>query len=433
MNEMQIIYRFYLPLTIWIASLLFLTHMRKKTFFWLRILMCYLCLVMVHYVFSQALTGVVRDVASFTCMLLVTIPALKLCYSITWSDCIFCSVAGYSIQHIASLIANIFINCICYYYPPLLGHSAFYFCSRLFTTCLIYACAFAIFGNRMRVGQDMSLKKLPALLLLTAVTLVEIILSSFTYDQANKYMLNMYYFSSMFTNTACSIAFLVIQFSLLNNRSLEYELDVLQQLRQKEQIQYRFSKEIIDTVNRKCHDMRHQIHTIGRSAKIDPTALEEMEGTIRIYDALYQTGNKALDIILAEKILLCQDNNIEIHCMADGEKLGFMSDTDIYSLFGNLLDNAIHAIQPLEPELRTIGLSVVCHGTLLSINSHNRYSGEVIFEDGVPVTASTDIMNRGFGVKSITMIVEKYGGTVSFQAKDGIFNLNILFPLDGDS
>ena len=27
------------------------------------------------------------------------------------------------------------------------------------------------------------------------------------------------------------------------------------------------------------------------------------------------------------------------------------------------------------------------------------------------------------------MIVEKYGGSISFDAKDHVFNLNILFPL----
>lgn len=279
----------------------------------------------------------------------------------------------------------------------------------------------------------MNIRKLPVLLLLSGVTFVEIVLSSFTYAQADSVTLDVSYFSSMFTNIICSIAFLVIQFSLLNTRTLEYDLDILRQLWQKEQNQYQLSKDITDAVNRKCHDMRHQIRSIGRNAQIDPSALEEMEDSIRIYDTLYQTGNKALDIILAEKVLQCQDTGISIQCMADGEKLNFMRDTDIYSLFGNLLENAIHAVQTLEPQQQTIGLTVVCHGELLSINSHNRYSGDVIFENGIPVTASTDVMNRGFGVKSISTIVEKYGGTICFQAKDGIFNLDILFHLNPES
>ena len=31
----------------------------------------------------------------------------------------------------------------------------------------------------------------------------------------------------------------------------------------------------------------------------------------------------------------------------------------------------------------------------------------------------------------MVMVVDKYGGTASFQARDGVFNLNMLFSLSG--
>ena len=49
-------------------------------------------------------------------------------------------------------------------------------------------------------------------------------------------------------------------------------------------------------------------------------------------------------------------------------------------------------------------------------------------QDGFPVTRD-DPSRHGFGTKSMAAIVNKYGGTVSFQARNGIFNLNMLFPL----
>ena len=87
----------------------------------------------------------------------------------------------------------------------------------------------------------------------------------------------------------------------------------------------------------------------------------------------------------------------------------------------------------MDPEQRTVSLTVKQHGAFLSVNSHNRYEGHVKMEKGIPVTASTDTANRGFGVKSIIAITEKYGGTYSFQAKDGLFNLNILIPIKESS
>ena len=67
--------------------------------------------------------------------------------------------------------------------------------------------------------------------------------------------------------------------------------------------QYEISKQTIDLINVKCHDMKHQIRAISRQAAIDPAALEEMESVISIYGTIVKTGSQALDIILAEKNL----------------------------------------------------------------------------------------------------------------------------------
>ena len=55
------------------------------------------------------------------------------------------------------------------------------------------------------------------------------------------------------------------------------------------------------------------------------------------------TGNHALDVILTEKSLICKQKEIKLTCMADGKQLAFMQTTDLYSIFGNLLNNSIEA------------------------------------------------------------------------------------------
>ncbi len=67
--------------------------------------------------------------------------------------------------------------------------------------------------------------------------------------------------------------------------------------------------------------------------------------------------------------------------------------------------------------------------SLLSINSHNYYAGNLQTENGVPITRNADDHYHGFGIKSMMLIVKKYGGTISFDAKNQIFNLNVLFPI----
>ena len=51
----------------------------------------------------------------------------------------------------------------------------------------------------------------------------------------------------------------------------------------------------------------------------------------------------------------------------------------------------------------------------------------------MPQTTSSNKSIHGFGIKSMMLIVQKYGGTISFQAENGIFNVNILFNLPEQS
>lgn len=374
----------------------------------------------------------------FLAFFALTIPAAKLCFDTGWRGCVFCTVAGYSVQHLASVCYDIVLT-ICGFsgttqvYSSTAAHfdpipTAIFF----EVYALVYWGLYQIFGRRLKKDEEVTIQRPSLLVLVALVVLVEIVLNALvTYHKYENLDL-VYYLSASLTNVICSLSVLVILFSLLLQKSLENELEVVYQMWRQEQKQYEISKQTIDLINVKCHDMKHQIRAISRQTSIDPAALEEMESVISIYGTIVKTGNQALDIILAEKNLYCQKNGVTISCIADGAKLSFMADSDIYSLFGNLLDNAIRSVVALEPDKRVISFSVRAEHALLSINSHNYYGGEIRMERGLPVSDLAKTGYHGFGVKSMVLIVEKYGGTISFHAKNQVFNLNILFPLDPD-
>ncbi|MDF2524679.1 MAG: hypothetical protein K0R31_2320, partial [Clostridiales bacterium] len=54
--------------------------------------------------------------------------------------------------------------------------------------------------------------------------------------------------------------------------------------------------------------------------------------------------------------------------------------------------------------------------------------GDLIFEDGLPVTTNKDKDYHGFGMKSIKYLVDKYNGELSIKLNGDIFNINIVFP-----
>ncbi|SFK99442.1 GHKL domain-containing protein [Lachnospiraceae bacterium KH1T2] len=218
------------------------------------------------------------------------------------------------------------------------------------------------------------------------------------------------------------------QLAQLNSRE---KLSRLENIMAMQHANYKISEETVALINRKYHDIKHQIAILrmeNRGENFD-ASLRRIENEIKSYEAQNKTGNEALDIILTAKSLLCQKDGIELTVVADGEALGFMDDLDLASLFGNALDNAIEgALEVQNEEERLIHVSVSRKKAFLVIRVENRYMGDIKFVNGMPVTKKKDKRYHGYGTQSIRSVVEKYGGSVNFDAKDEWFKLNILIP-----
>ena len=188
--------------------------------------------------------------------------------------------------------------------------------------------------------------------------------------------------------------------------------------------QQQLSRESMDIINRKCHDIKHQLRALMEmeDGVERRKYLEEIRGAMSIYDAVYQTGNAALDTVLREKALLCQEYEIKFSCMADGKALEFMDTLDVYALFGNALDNAVESVmREADKEKRLINMRITKQMQILYIHLDNYCREPVRFEDGLPVTSKKDRENHGFGLRSIRHIAEKYDGEVVLknQANSG--------------
>jgi len=419
-----------------IAETMFLFRLNKKSNYGVRFTLCTVFSFAFVYFFPILSYSALYSSFMFFTFFVLTILTTKVCYDINWRSCLFCTVAGYSMQHLASVLYDIVVTVgrfdgAAQMYSDTTAGNINPFTMLIFVEvyALVYWLIFTLLGRKIERNEDLAIKS-PSLLMLLALTvLVEIVLNAFVIYRKYENLDMTYYIAASITNVICSVSVLIIQFELLLRKALENELGIVYQMWRQEQKQFRITKETIDLINMKCHDMKHQIHIISKETAIDPETMRDIEETISIYDSIVKTGNQALDIIIAEKSLYCSSNNIFISYMVDGEKLNFMSDTDVYSLFGNLLDNAIQGVLNLEKDKRIIGITIKAEGKLLSINSHNYCDGEVQIVNGLPITSSADTDYHGFGAKSMLLIVEKYSGTISFEAKDRIFNLNILFPL----
>lgn len=268
------------------------------------------------------------------------------------------------------------------------------------------------------------------------VVVMMVVLVCLAFDLANKCFLTAYGLPTRIVVLYRAVHFatcmfvLWMEFELLYNKHLEQDVAVMQRVRSDEERQYQLSKDTIDAINVKCHDIRHQIrHLEEGGVAVEKGALEDLAQEVRIYDSKVKTGNDALDTILSEKRLLCEREGTRLTCIADGASLSGLSPADLYSLFGNLLDNAIEAVRRLDgAERRTISLVVSRRGDMAVIHEENYFDGDVRFEGGLPVSTKGDPLNHGFGTRSMSQIVERYGGSMSMRAQGDRFGVTIVLP-----
>lgn len=232
------------------------------------------------------------------------------------------------------------------------------------------------------------------------------------------------------------ITLLYLQSALFKKSSMRKELETIQLLWHQQKGQYQLSKETIELINHKCHDLKHQVQAIRavKDEKERETYLEKIEKAVQIYSAIVRTGNEILDTILTEKSLICENSGIHINCVADGSLLAFMNPVDLYTLFGNALDNAIEAVRKLESkEKRVIDIMLYERQSFLMLQIVNPMCGEVKFEDGLPLTTKAKNGYHGYGMKSMLHTIQKYEGHLTTEVKNGCFYFNVMLPLERDS
>ena len=104
--------------------------------------------------------------------------------------------------------------------------------------------------------------------------------------------------------------------------------------------------------------------------------------------------------------------------------------TDICTVIGNALDNAIESVLMVEnSEKRMIHLSLTQKNDFIFIQIRNYCEKEPVWKGKELLTTKKNKKNHGYGIKSIRYSIEKYGGNVTTAYKDNWFELCILIPM----
>ena len=224
------------------------------------------------------------------------------------------------------------------------------------------------------------------------------------------------------------VLILILRSGILLRMEKDRELALREQVWAEKEKSLRLTREAVETINIKYHDLRHIASRIRRGKDVLDLA-DSLTESLERYEQSYATGSDTLDMILTDMHLRFYQEGISFVCMADGSALGFMTSLDIISLFSNALDNAFEAVTALPREEREIRMTVKKALGALSICVENPCAARPQMVDGIPATTKSDRRFHGFGMRSIRSTVEKYGGTMDIDTENGRFKLMIMIPL----
>lgn len=424
--------RFYTALAEWASCMIFILTLKTRFSGWklagvsagmLALQSCFL-----------VLTGDIGLYLWLPCMaaaILLMIGFVKACIRGSWYDAVYCGLQAFiAAEFVASLEWQI------YWF---FFHARDTVQARYFTLFVIYALFFAILWKLWRIPSlpDGLLHMKPREL----VAVVMIAVSVFTISNLSFLPLRTPFSVSDGTAVAtlrtmvdfAGISMIYAYYSQRCELRTRQELSVMQNVLQNQYLQYQQSKESIDLINYKYHDLKHQIAVLR--AEEDPQKrrafLDEMEEEIHRYEAQNKTGNQVVDTILTSKNVTCEQNGISLNCVVDGKLLDFMDTMDICSILGNALDNAIECEKKIEnPEKRLIHAAVFSQKNFVILRFENYFEGQLQMKEGLPVTTKTKKKEyHGFGLRSIKYTVAKYDGAVSISQRDSWFELKILIPM----
>lgn len=434
------IYRFVFMAWLIFGYSLFMYKFERKNYFVLRLLGFVVACFGFAAIFPIPTSNAFYSMGMFLCMFMFTYFASFFVIKVNWKVRLFAMICGYTCEHIAYETYFAIINLTginkngfngLYDYETISLFSGWQDELIYFSTYfIIYWLVFLLFSMRIQKDEiEDSKYNFKVLLAGCFFILTDIVINSTVSWYATIHFENVYVGMIALVNVLCCLICFFYIFEVFYSNNIKNQMKLMEELRQKEINQYKISKETIDMINIKCHDFRHQIRAFGVSQNIDSKTIEELNKLIQVYDSSYHTSNEALNVILREKTLLCYNKGIRFTCIVDGDAILFMEDEDIYSLFGNIIDNAIEAVGELESEEKIISLKIKKVGNMISISAKNGYKGKIEMKNNLPMSKKKNNAYHGFGMKSIQMVCEKYKGNMKVNIDNNMFTLTLLFVM----
>lgn len=177
------------------------------------------------------------------------------------------------------------------------------------------------------------------------------------------------------------------------------------------------------------HDFRNHINMILALLEVGTkeeaiSYINEINDAISELDKSIYTDNIAINSILISKMKSMEDKNIEITLDLRINSQVKITNIDICTILGNLLDNSIEACDFVEG-YKFINLTMISEDNRFVIKISNSTNGYINEVKGKFVTTKNNNMS-GIGLIQVDNIVKKYDGYINRKHENNIFATYIM-------
>lgn len=223
-----------------------------------------------------------------------------------------------------------------------------------------------------------------------------------------------------------TIIFLTIYVSHLEVKQKEHEL--LKERIRWEQKRYKELLEYERKVNKQRHDWKNKMLVISyllEEGKIVESRKQIEESVKEIYAVHFDltVGQKVWNIIIDNK--LSERENQEIHFTKEIhlENLGIIAEVDFGIVLGNLLDNALEALELCEEKV--LEVTLLQDKGFLYLEIVNNYSEELREN-----RHEKNKIEHGYGIINVKEIIHKCRGRYEVKKEAGLYAVKVLLPCE---
>lgn len=187
----------------------------------------------------------------------------------------------------------------------------------------------------------------------------------------------------------------------------------------------------IETIKLLKHDMKNNILCID--ALIEEENYDEAHNICHSLTNKYtsigtivNTENYLLNAVLNVEIEKAKSYGIPVKLSITNDLKMFKNSSDIISLIGNILDNAISYLSKNKVKNNEINFSTGYEGSYSIIKCRNNILDSVLFNNPSLKTDKEDKDNHGKGITIINSIAHKYNGDVIIKERNKEFIITVI-------